>query len=127
MKDKILKLFNGGKSYNQICEKLGCSKATVSYYCNPEGRSKNNERVAKFREQVRNEIKMAFGGKCKVCGYSRCLQCLSFHHRDPSIKEDKISSMINSRGKKAAFEEAKKCVLLCCRCHGELHAGMITI
>lgn len=32
MKEKILKLFNEGKSYNQIITILGCAKSTVSYH-----------------------------------------------------------------------------------------------
>jgi DNA-binding CsgD family transcriptional regulator len=37
MKEKIIKLRKGGKSYNEIVEALGCSKANVSYHCKREG------------------------------------------------------------------------------------------
>ena len=33
MKDDILNLFNRGFSYNEIRQKLRCSKSTISYYC----------------------------------------------------------------------------------------------
>lgn len=36
MKDSIIKLRKLGLSYNEIKEKLGCSKSTISYHCNKE-------------------------------------------------------------------------------------------
>lgn len=33
LKEKILKLRKNGKTYNDICDKLQCSKRTVAYYC----------------------------------------------------------------------------------------------
>lgn len=44
LKDKILKLRAEGKSYNQIAEKLECSKSLISYHCgngNEKERSRN--------------------------------------------------------------------------------------
>jgi cytochrome c553 len=49
---------------------------------------------------------------------------LVFHHVDPSLKAFAIST---STGKSLAAyrEEAKKCVLVCANCHGEIEAGVI--
>lgn len=64
------------------------------------------------------------GGRCAVCGYDRCQSNLHFHHVDPATK----SSALNmSRGKSlAAYRaEARKCVLVCANCHGEIESGLI--
>jgi hypothetical protein len=66
------------------------------------------------------------GGKCLVCGYSRCLAALDFHHTDPAFKTSRVASLLSQSWKKAAAE-LRYCVLLCCRCHAELHAGVIRL
>lgn len=127
MKNKILKLKSMGKSYNQICKILGCSKSTVSYHCAPNGKITKRLRCVRNRSEIRNEIKRFYGGKCIICGYNRCMRSLTFHHPDPSIKEDTVSNLITSKGKAAAYKEAAKCKLICSNCHGEYHDGLITI
>ena len=66
-----------------------------------------------------------FGGGCAVCGYSRTPYNLHFHHVDPSSKSFGTHMGV---GKALATlrEEAKKCVLVCANCHGEIEAGLIT-
>ena len=127
MKEKILKLRIEGKTYNEIHKILGCSKSTISYYCSPNGKENNRIRTNKERELLRNELKILHGGKCSICGYNKSFHSLTFHHKDPTIKKDKVSSLVNSKGKKSAFEEAKKCILVCSNCHGEIHDGMIFV
>ena len=67
----------------------------------------------------------AFGSKCGICGYSKCIAALEFHHLNSNDKEVTIS------GKTLKFEkfidELRKCVLLCSNCHREYHAGVISI
>jgi hypothetical protein len=40
--------------------------------------------VKKKRKQ---EMIDKMGGKCSMCGYSKCLSALEFHHVEPSTKE----------------------------------------
>ncbi len=63
------------------------------------------------------------GGCCAVCGYDRCIVSLHFHHVDPRTKAFGINL---GHGKSlAAFrEEARKCVLVCANCHGEIESGV---
>lgn len=65
------------------------------------------------------------GGCCMVCGYSTCLACLDFHHPDPSVKNGYGTGALKSH---RTFEQNKpeidKCVLVCVRCHREIHAGV---
>lgn len=52
MKEQILELRRQGKSYKQICEKLGCSKGTVSYHCGQDQKSKTIERQRSRRKDL---------------------------------------------------------------------------
>lgn len=51
-KDDILKLRKQGKSYNEICKILGCSKSTVSYYCDFSGKKKVDERKKRIDPRI---------------------------------------------------------------------------
>ena len=62
------------------------------------------------------------GNKCMVCGYDRCLRALCFHHIVPSQKEFDISTQLDWNKIEIELE---KCILLCNRCHMEVHAGLI--
>lgn len=77
-------------------------------------------------DKIKNDSVNYKGGKCVVCGYSRCHAALDFHHLDPSKKEFGIG------GKRCKTflhikEELDKCVLLCANCHREVENGFITI
>lgn len=43
--EQILKLRAEGKSYNEISKILNCSKSTVSYWCNPNGKENTRKRT----------------------------------------------------------------------------------
>jgi hypothetical protein len=64
------------------------------------------------------------GGCCVVCGYDKCVVNLTFHHVDPSTKSFPMS-MRTGKSVAAFREGAKKCILVCANCHGEIEAGMI--
>jgi hypothetical protein len=67
------------------------------------------------------------GGACAICGYSRCLAALEFHHLDRGTKSFALARRGITRSLAAAREEARKCVLLCANCHAEVEAGMVTL
>ncbi len=60
-----------------------------------------------------------------MCGYKRTVINLHFHHVDPATKAFSITM---ARGKSLAAyrEEARKCVLVCANCHGEIEAGLMS-
>jgi hypothetical protein len=78
-------------------------------------------------EQKRKAIEYK-GGKCIICNYNACYAALDFHHLNPLEKEKPGTGSIKSY---QSFEKNKKeldkCVLVCCRCHREIHAGFIKI
>ena len=127
MKKEILNLKHQGKNYNEIVAILGCAKSTVAYHCSKTVREKSKSARNKNRKQQREKLKIAFGGKCSVCNYNRCLSALDFHHINPKTKVGTVGKLHCSKGKKHAYEEAKKCILLCGNCHHELHSGIIGV
>ena len=91
---------------------------------------KNKDRIKGAMEARATRYKrMAvdlLGGKCQVCGYNKCLRALDFHHKDPKEKEVTVSTVMHRRSWERIYKEVKKCTLLCCRCHREVHAGLIS-
>jgi len=85
-------------------------------------RESNIRNVIRRRKEIRVKSLMHLGGKCKRCGYDKCLEALEFHHRDPSEKEFNVSSKGHCRSWERVKKEIEKCDLLCANCHREIHA-----
>jgi transposase-like protein len=83
--------------------------------------------VSRRRRRMKEILVKEAGGCCCICGYSRCLSAVEFHHLDPTQKR----LAINAKGVSLALAtlriEARKCVLLCSNCHAEVEAGMATV
>ena len=84
------------------------------------------ERVAARRRRVKETLVAEAGGRCRLCGYDRCVAALHFHHLDPSRKSFALSRRGVTRSIAEARAEASKCVLLCSNCHAEVEAGLIS-
>jgi hypothetical protein len=54
--------------------------------------------------------------KCINCGFSHRAS-LDFHHEDPTTKEGDVHRFISSGQFAKAYEEIKKCIVLCANCH----------
>ncbi len=120
-------------------------KTRKKYFLDPKNREKVNARGRRYNqtqqykdrrnrnrrewsmEQKKKAIKYK-GGKCAVCGYSRCSAAMDFHHKNPSEKEGYGTGALKSHWSfKKNIPELDKCVLLCVRCHREIHAGKATL
>lgn len=66
------------------------------------------------------------GGKCSICGYSKCLNALCFHHLNPDEKDFGITAH-SCRSWTSIKIELDKCILLCTNCHAEVHNGITKI
>ena len=69
------------------------------------------------------------GGACVICGYDSCLRALEFHHITKEEKTFTVADMIGGRrglsyNEEEAKKEVDKTVLLCTRCHAEVHDDM---
>ena len=106
-----------GKEFN-----LNNYKRRYCYDCSPIGYSAA-DRIRHLNRIVKNILIQEKGGECEICGYSKCLGALEFHHVDSREKEFTLSkvnlsenfSMENLR------KEASKCMILCANCHREQH------
>jgi transposase len=85
------------------------------------------ESVARRRRRVKEILVAEAGGACRVCGYSAHPAALEFHHLNPAEKAFEISKGGVTRSLERAREEARKCVLLCARCHAEVEAGVVVL
>ena len=84
--------------------------------------------VKTWRQNVKKRMVQALGGKCIICGYDHCMEAMDFHHIDPSEKDFGLgSTRANIKSWDSIVSEIKKCVLLCARCHREVHAGIIAV
>jgi len=82
------------------------------------------EAVTGRHQKVKRILVEEAGGCCAVCGYDRCIVNLHFHHVDPAQKAFGVT-VAGGKSLDAYRAEAKKCVLVCANCHGEIEARMI--
>jgi hypothetical protein len=82
------------------------------------------EAVTRRLQKVKRILVDEAGGSCAVCGYDRCMVNLHFHHVDPATKSFALS-VATGKGLSKLREEAKKCVLVCANCHGEIESRLI--
>lgn len=64
---------------------------------------------------------------CSICGYSKCMAALEFHHVNPSEKSFAISKAHSGYSLEEILKELEKCILVCANCHAEIHAGITQI
>lgn len=83
-----------------------------------------SEAVSRNRRKKRETLVQEAGGACKLCGYSRYIGALQFHHVDPTTKLFGLSAEKQTASLAKLREEAAKCVLLCANCHAEVEAGI---
>ena len=104
------------------------TRSTVVKYKDYSHERKRNliKSVNKRRRTTKKKAVEYKGGQCAVCGYNKCIQALQFHHLDPKEKDVTISSVGTWAWHRVAAE-LDKCVLLCCRCHTEVHAGVLAL
>ena len=79
--------------------------------------------VTEWRRRKKSRLVAEAGGRCVLCGYSRCVAALQFHHLDPESKSFALSMRGGTRSMERCREEAAKCVLLCANCHAEVEVG----
>ena len=107
--------------------KIICSCCNKPFICKKEKIRKicGSCSVVNWRKNTKIKAIGYKGGKCAICNYNKCERNMVFHHLDPKIKEFNIS------GKTISWDRIKKeldkCVLLCCRCHGEVEEGLTVL
>jgi len=77
--------------------------------------------VVRIQKRKKFEAVEKFGGKCVLCGYSKCIAALEFHHLEN--KKEAPSYVIHSWSWERAKVELEKCILVCSNCHREIHSS----
>lgn len=128
MHEEILKLKEQGLRNIDIAKQLNIQKSTVTYHLNQKYHGRDYYLIR--NRNIKQQAVLFKGGKCCICGYSKCNAVLQFHHLDPKLKAPEFKDKAVTRQGKN-FETIKpeldKCVLLCANCHGEVHAGISSI
>jgi len=111
-------------------KELLCSKCRCLYIYK-RGKGMTTRRCASCLVSTRRDVIKRRsvdykGGCCVLCGYSRCMSSLVFHHLNPSEKKFGIGSNYN-KSWVSIKEELDKCVLLCHNCHSEYHEGLVSL
>jgi DNA-binding CsgD family transcriptional regulator len=103
----------------------------TDFYVGPTGDYKckrcRKERVARWRRDAKDELVRAAGGRCVLCGYSKCLGALQFHHVDPRTKSFGLAMRGHTKSMGKLMAEAKKCILLCANCHAEVERRVTSV
>jgi hypothetical protein len=129
MQEKILELKKKfpDYGYKKIAKLVGCSPNLVKYHLNPTLKPHYYSRQTLNRSIQMHNLKKEHGGRCAICFYKKCFDVLCFHHKNPKEKIDNVTAILRKFGIQKAKEEAKKCILLCANCHGEIHAEVIKL
>lgn len=97
---------------------------TNKKFCSTRCKSRfyNSRLIQRQRAFLRKkEVILSLGGKCSVCGYSKNLSSLTFHHLDPKKKDFQIDSRKFANCKISTLQkEISKCILVCRNCHAEI-------
>jgi hypothetical protein len=87
---------------------------------------RNKEKYLERQKEKRNKnrdfvLEIKKKSKCVICGEDR-FQCLDFHHRDGTKKDNGIGEMSSSNVSiKKIAEEIEKCDIFCSNCHRIKH------
>lgn len=132
--EEMQKFYDNGHSLRDVQKRFQWSRMTLIKYLktrqpknisDEERRKRAVNRVVCWRQRTKQKLVDYKGGQCQICGYKKWIGNLAFHHCDPKSKDFTITA------KTIAFDKLKnevdKCMLLCHICHGEVHAGLITL
>ena len=125
---KTLEKHNKSESFCKECNSI---KPIDQFYFRHSGLplsicKKCHHEESKQQTKSYKEQAVAYkGGSCELCNYSKCLDAMDFHHKDPTQKDFTFSRRFPCF--KTAKPELDKCMLLCANCHREEHQRMADI
>jgi len=115
-----------GKKYCPYCKQIKLLKFFCKGGCGYCKRCFNRYNVIRQRKVKQNCIDYK-GGKCQLCGYSKCNSALEFHHRNSLKKDFQISKNKSATFSEVMKKELDKCDLLCSNCHREIHERILNV
>ncbi len=88
------------------------------YYRNKEQYLKRNRERKKRLKKQWLEFKGSLS--CQMCGENH-ISALDFHHVEKTSNNRAVNTLVSNYNFKEAYEEVKKCVVLCANCHRKHH------
>ena len=88
------------------------------YYRNKEQYLKRNRERKKRLKKQWLEFKGSLS--CEMCGESH-ISTFDFHHIEKHPDNRAVNRLVSDYNFKEAYEEIKKCMVLCANCHRKLH------
>lgn len=89
-----------------------------SHYLENKEKALEDSKSSKLRRRKKMwDLKATL--KCSQCE-EKHPACLEFHHLDPSIKENDISSLLYTKWEDVE-KEIGKCIIVCSNCHRKIH------
>lgn len=116
-------LASGRRTIQGECRVHGPAAFVIENSRRVRCRECRKQAVAEWRRRTKRKLVEEAGGCCALCGYSRCMAALQFHHLDPAQKRFGLSVRGITRSIDKIRAEAAKCVLLCSNCHAEVEVG----
>lgn len=80
--------------------------------------------VLERTKKLKQEMVDYKGGCCQICGYSKYIGALDFHHINPNEKDFTIAHIRQYKFDEVIKNELDKCMLVCSNCHREIHGGL---
>jgi hypothetical protein len=117
------------EDFNKVGIECTCTLCGRIYFYNRKsGHStkKCNSCLVNSSKEIKKKMAIFYkGGKCAICNYDKCTEALDFHHIEENKKEFTISGNHCLSWEKIK-KEIEKCILVCCRCHREIHLNLFT-
>lgn len=131
---KMQEMYDAGNTIKSIAETFDWDRHTVANYINTVDRVSKKQSTGKsgifvieWRQRLKRKAIEYKGGKCQLCGYSKSIRAMHFHHVDESEKDFSIGGNGSTRKWETIKLELDKCILVCANCHGEIHDGLVNI
>jgi hypothetical protein len=111
----------GEEKWKEYQRERNSKKIKRYYEAHPEKKNKRDSYTTYWRIRTKQRLINYKVGKCELCGYSKnSPSAYDFHHINPEDKSFTISKYAKLKFD-VLRKEVDKCMLLCCRCHAELH------
>lgn len=101
--------------YRKDCKNCASFSIKIHYSLNKES---YREATRHQREKIKKLInKIKEQTPCVDCNKKYPYYVMDFDHKDRSLKENKISTMVNECSLERVLQEVKKCDVVCSNCH----------
>lgn len=105
------------KSLDDFYERKSGGRHSRSGYCKECLGTSSGEAKKRWKREALSYVGAT---ACYRCGYGKCIEAIEFHHEDPKVKDFGFG---NRKGRLTEKDktELDKTVVVCCRCHREIH------